>query len=190
MDSDRTLLLPKVAQGDAAAIRACVEEYGPLVYRLASRYLSARPQDVEDAVQDAFIEVWRSASRFDPALGSEAAFIATIAHRRLTDTQRRVRARAAREAKVAEQAAAPRAIATPGLPMDARAVAAAFDGLPEDERVVLFLHYHRGLSHSELAAATQSPIGTIKTRLRRGLARLAAVLNPLPLTALNAEADA
>lgn len=190
MDAERTSLLPRVAKGDADAIRACVAEYGPLIYRLATRYLSARPQEVEDAVQDAFIEVWRSAAKYDPALGSEPAFVATIAHRRLTDSQRRVRARAAREAAAAAEALPTRIATAPSLPADSRSVAVAFDALPEDERVALFLHYHRGLSHSEVAAATHSPIGTIKTRLRRGLARLAAVLNPVPVIAQTAEADA
>jgi RNA polymerase sigma factor (sigma-70 family) len=86
-------ILQRISDGDGTAIDACLREYGDLVWRLASRYLDRAPGEIEDAVQEVFVELWLHAGRFDPALGGEATFVATLAHRRLTDYQRRVTVR-------------------------------------------------------------------------------------------------
>ena len=88
MSGERTALLPRVAAGDAAAVDLVLERYGSLVWSLATRGLRDRPS-AEDAVQEIFLDVWRSAGRFDPARGAEAVFVATIARRRIADAQRK-----------------------------------------------------------------------------------------------------
>lgn len=72
-------ILQRISAGDQDAVAACLDEYGGLVWRLALRYLNSKA-DAEDATQEIFISIWASAHRFDPAKGSEAAFVATVAH--------------------------------------------------------------------------------------------------------------
>src|SRR4051794_24108813 len=81
------MLLSRVASGDRAAIRETIQQYGGLVWSLARRG-SVSQEDAEDAVQEIFTDVWRSAARFDVRSGTEATFIATIARRRLIDRRR------------------------------------------------------------------------------------------------------
>lgn len=171
-------ILQRIADGDERAIAACLDEYGDLVWRLASRYLNRAQGEVEDAVQEVFIELWLSAGRFDPAKGGEPAFVATIAHRRLTDYQRRVTAR-----RRATRSAQENADRFPQSEMDRLAkdeqageALAVLRSLPEDERHALWLWLYQGMSHREISEATRSPIGTIKSRLRRALLRICAAV--------------
>ncbi|MFG0305243.1 MAG: RNA polymerase sigma factor [Phycisphaerales bacterium JB040] len=166
-------ILERIAGGEPGAVEASLDEYGGLVWRLASRYLDGASDEVEDAAQEVFVEVWMRAKRFDPSLGSEAAFVATIAHRRLTDYQRRVSARGSLSRRSRDDLRA-RVLAS-GSPADRlglRDLADEFDRLPEDERQALWLSIHSGMSHRQIGEATQTPVGTVKTRLRNGLRRL------------------
>src|SRR5262245_63951716 len=81
------VLLGRVAAGDQAAIRECIARYGGVVWSLARRF-EARDGDAEDAVQEIFLDLWKSAARFDRQIASEAAFVAMIARRRLIDRKR------------------------------------------------------------------------------------------------------
>ncbi len=175
-------ILNRIAAGDDSAVADCLREYGGLVWRLANRYLDRVKDQVEDAVQEVFVEVWLSAGRYDPARGSEASWIATIAHRRLIDYQRRETTRWAAARKIE---AKPTGDSDPITPLaralsahDLSSTAEAFDRLPADERRALWMSIHNGMSHRQIAEATEAPIGTIKTRLRRGLARLHDALTP------------
>lgn len=164
--------MPRVAQGDdPEAINACIERYQGLVWSLTKNKL--RDSEVEDAVQEIFIDLWKSAGRFDSAEGSETAFVATIARRRLIDRLRR------RERQPTLQAlpepedrqleiSAPSAEASAEAALAARAVNAL---APEERRVVLLSVCH-GLSHAEIADSTRLPLGTVKTYVRRGLMRV------------------
>lgn len=167
-------ILQRIADGDERAITACLDEYGDLVWRLGSRYLNRATGEIEDAVQEVFIELWLSANRFDPAKGGEAAFVATIAHRRFTDYQRRVttRRRVTRSAEANADRSPPSEIDR--LAKDEREAEAigVLRSLPEDERHALWLWLYRGLTHREISVATGAPIGTIKSRLRRALLRI------------------
>jgi len=177
-------ILQRIAAGDESAVADCVDEYGPLAWRLAWRYLGRVSGDIEDAVQEVFVEIWMAAQRFDPGVGSEASFVATIIHRRLIDYQRRMTTRS-REI-TDPQPLAERAPARVQDLVAGRAfgpVAEAFDRLPDAEREALWLSVHGGLSHAQIAAATDSPIGTVKSRLRRGLIRLYEALRPTPASA-------
>jgi len=168
-------LLERVAGGDEAAVELCAKEYGGLVYRLAMRYLDQARDEVEDAVQDVFIEIWTSAKRFDPAKGSESAFVATIAHRRIIDRQRQVSARR-RTLRGASESLKQSPVDLPESGVtsdDDRAVLAqVYSKLPENEREAIWLSVYGGLTHHEIGIATDSPVGTIKSRLRRAMIRM------------------
>lgn len=178
-DQTHANLLPRIARGEEGAVEACVNEYAGMVYALAKRYLEPVGGDPEDAVQEIFVEVWRCAGRYDAGLGSEAAYIATIAHRRLIDVQRRVCARPRMVGEVVEGGSGERGakgggggVASTIQADDLRRTAAALAQLEEQERSILLLALHRGLSHSRIAELVGIPIGTVKTRLRRGLLRV------------------
>ncbi|HET9625397.1 MAG TPA: sigma-70 family RNA polymerase sigma factor [Kofleriaceae bacterium] len=170
-------VLARVAAGDPESIRTCLERYGGLVYALARRYESAG-SDVEDAVQEVFVDLWKSAGRFDPAIAGEATFVAMIARRRLID-----RRRARDRRPTSELLAEPGTHVDPGAPPDVRAEAAqaarALDGLRPDQRRVLVLACH-GMSHSEIAHETGLPLGTVKANVRRGLAAIRDALSDVP----------
>ncbi len=181
--------LQRIASGDSAAVAACLEEYGGMIWGLADRYLRGFGDDLEDAVQEVFVEVWRSAARYDPSLGGEPAFIATIAHRRLIDRQRRLQARralqldetvAVLEAKPVQLAA--HAAATE----ETRRAAKAFEQLDHDEQQALWYALYRGFTHERIAEAINVPLGTVKTRIRRGLARMREMLSAGPQRAAHA----
>ncbi len=169
-------LLHRIAAGDPSAVRACLDRYGGLVWTLASRMLRNRA-DAEDAVQEVFIDLWRTAHRFDPALSSEASFIALLARRRLIDRLRR-RERGAE--------ALPEAVpARPGACRveagdEAARVREAMGRLAEGQRTCLSLSLTEGLSNEEIAARLGMPLGTVKSHCRRGLLRLRALLSGEP----------
>lgn len=170
-----TTRLERIANGDDSAVREVVEEYGGLIYRLARRYLDKVDAEIDDAVQDVFVEIWLHAKRFDPSKGTEASFIATLAHRRLIDAQRRAvtrhrKARASAQDLPQNEPIAPirHAVRTAVL----KDVAQRFDELPDDERQPLWLAIHRGLTHTQIADVLDTPVGTVKTRLRRAVVRL------------------
>jgi RNA polymerase sigma-70 factor, ECF subfamily len=146
-------ILARVASGDANAVRECIDEFGGLVWSIARRMARTRA-DAEDAVQEIFIDVWKSAGRFDPAQGSEKVFVSTIARRRLIDRLRRTKMSHLHDSEEALE--------------DERA-AAVVARLRPDQRKVLRMGLLEGMTHSEIARATGMPLGTVKTQMRRGL---------------------
>lgn len=183
-----TPLLPRIAEGDRSAIRECIARYGGLVWSLAKR---AAQTDAEDAVQEIFLDLWKSASRFDPRVGSEVTFVATIARRRLIDRKRQKQrtpdteslADASREAASATSSSMP-----PEMGAEAALAARALDQLRPEQRQVLILTACHGLSHEEVATSTGMPLGTVKAHARRGLMRVREALGELPIGAATMEA--
>lgn len=166
-------ILERISAGDQSAVAACLDEYGGLVWRLSMRYLGSR-SDAEDATQEIFISLWASAHRYDPAKGGEPAFVATVAHRRLIDMKRAAYVRRAvsieRVAEASEKGVSAGEAAERGS--EAEIAAKAFRRLPAEERDALWMAVRGGLTHTEIAAATDLPVGTVKSRLRRGVQRL------------------
>lgn len=164
------LVLLRVAQGDARAVRECIDQFGSLIWSIARRLTRSRA-DAEDAVQEIFTDIWRSASRFDPEQGSEKVFVATIARRRLIDRLRRAGRHATSE--LTDEMESSLAWADPGTHAEtcaeAQTAARAVMQLRPEQRQVLELGLLQGLSHSEIAEALQMPLGTVKTMMRRGL---------------------
>src|SRR5579859_4175090 len=145
-------VLQRIASGDAAAVRECMDRFGPLVWSLARR-MSRTQADAEDATQEIFLDIWRSAGRYDASLGSDKIFIATIARRRLID---RLRKRSAEPPMDPPEVLETVAWAEPGnLPessTEAGQAARALAELKPEQRQVLELGLMHGLTQSEIAA--------------------------------------
>jgi RNA polymerase sigma-70 factor (ECF subfamily) len=166
-------LLSRVAAGDPAAIRECLARFGGLVWSIAKRF---DPAETEDAVQEIFLDLWRSAGRHDPQVASETAFVAMIARRRLID-RRRSRARRPTTEGIDEVPSIPDAQAQrPDACAEASQAARALTRLRPEQREVLVLSTCHGLSHGEIAARTGMPLGTVKAHARRGLLSIRAAL--------------
>ena len=164
-------ILQRVAAGEPGAINECLSRFHGLVWSLARR-LGAGPADAEDAVQEIFIDLWKSAERFDPSIASETTFVAMIARRRLIDRGRR-RMRRPESAMIEETVSAPGEQADRTEISEAAKVAeAAMAQLRPEQQRVLQLAIHHGCSHEQIAASTGLPLGTVKTHARRGLIRL------------------
>ena len=167
-------LLQRIAGGDEAAFARLYDLLSPRVFGLILRVLVDRAQS-EEVLQEVFLEVWRSASRFAPNRGQGRTWVLTIAHRRAVDRVRASQASSDRDVRVgfrdldvahdgvAEQVE---------LRVEAERVTAALRTLPEAQREALTLAYYGGYSQSEIAALLGAPLGTIKTRMRDGLSRL------------------
>lgn len=166
-------LLSRVAAGDPAAIRECTSRFGGLVWSLARR-ASVSQEDAEDATQEIFLDLWRSAARYDARVGSEVTFVAMIARRRLID-RRRSRQRAPRAVPLVDEAASAGAPSAE-LGAEAALAARALEQLRPEQRQVLLLSACHGLSHEEISSSTGMPLGTVKAHARRGLLRVREVL--------------
>jgi RNA polymerase sigma-70 factor (ECF subfamily) len=169
-------VLKRIAAGDSAAVDECLRQYGGLVWSLARRF-SPDHAESEDAVQEVFVDIWRSADRFDESVGSEATFITMIARRRLIDRHRK-RSRQVDTAALVEEALPAESEGQDRLEIaeDAAQARRALNQLRSEERRVLELSIYQGLSQSKIAEATQLPLGTVKTHARRGLIRLREML--------------
>lgn len=172
---DEASILERVASGDPAAPAACIDRFGGLVWSLARR-LCASAADAEDAVQEIFIDIWKSAGRFDPAIASETTFVAMIARRRLIDRGRR-RMRRPEVPQIADTIAdaSPRNDRT-DTQEQAGIAQRAFAQLRPEQQQVLQLAIHHGCSHEQIATATGMPLGTVKTHARRGLIKIRQIL--------------
>jgi RNA polymerase sigma-70 factor (ECF subfamily) len=163
-------LLPRVAAGERAAIGLCLERYGSLVWSLARR-LSPTSADAEDAVQEIFLDLWKSAERFDERTAAEPVFVAMIARRRLIDRRRALGRRPATESMPEHEEPSEDALGDPHAEVCAEVALAAraVDALRPDQRRVLVLSACEGMSHGEIAESLGMPLGTVKAHARRGL---------------------
>lgn len=177
--SDGTLIA-RITEGDTRALRALYDRCSRRAFAVALGVLTNRGE-AEEVVQETFLQVWRQARRFDARRGGATTWIVTIARSRAID---RLRARGAADRAVASVRAEP-VEATAPSPVEAaeqaelrRKVADALAELPTEQRRALELAYFRGLSQAEIAAELGDPLGTVKTRVRLGLGKLAALLDP------------
>jgi len=162
-------ILQRIAAGDQTAVSDCMDQYGDLIWSLARRYLGM-DADAEDAVQEIYIELWSNAGRFDPNAGSEVTFVSTITRRRMIDRLRKK----GRKPGISDIDDAPESALGEGeesLPHHAELdnIEAAFSGLSEQHQQILQLSIQEGYSHSEIAEQLSMPLGTVKTKVRRGL---------------------
>lgn len=169
-------LLTKIAAGEPAAVDAFLRRHQSMVWGLARRFCRS-PEDAEDATQEIFVDAWKSAARFDPAVGSEVTFLMTIARRRLIDRARRQGRRLSPD--LLEDAGT---IPSPVEPDRAEMhdeVARAQEALTQlrpEQREVLDLALGHGRTHQEISQQIGIPLGTVKSHARRGLIRLREML--------------
>jgi RNA polymerase sigma-70 factor, ECF subfamily len=172
-DPDLAGLLARVARGDHAAFELLYGELAGPVYGVVRQVLRD-PAQSEEIAQEVLLEIWRTATRFDPAKGSPAAWALTIAHRRAVDRVRSESASSRRE----EKAAADRASLDDDVAdvvaatLDGQRVRRCLDGLTELQRESIKLAYYGGYSYPQVARLLGVALGTVKTRIRDGLIRM------------------
>jgi RNA polymerase sigma-70 factor, ECF subfamily len=176
-------LIARVAGRDASALAELYDRHHRLLFSLIVRVLRDRGES-EDVLQEAFVRAWDRAGTYDATLGTPLAWLVRIARNRAID---RLRSRQVR-ANVAESLDAP---ATPDATSEGnpegvattaeqrRAIVAALDALPVEQRQLVESAFFEGYSQSELAEKFNLPLGTVKTRVRTAMQRLRAALASL-----------
>jgi len=167
-----------VARSDEVALGELYDRFGRIAYGLALRVLRD-PGLAEDAVQEAFLQIWRGAERFVPERAKASAWIMTLVHRRAVDLVRREERRRADPLEDASAVAGAEGSAEDlaWLRFERERVQAALSRLPDQQREALELAYYGGFTQSELAERLGQPIGTIKSRMFAGLTRLRELLD-------------
>ena len=164
-------LVALAARSEQSALAELYDRYGRTAYGLALRIL--RDQALaEDAVQDAFLTIWRTASKFVPERGKASTWILTLVHRRAVDVVRREQRRRADSLDLAAEPAVEGVEEDAWLRLQRERVQEALRRLPDAQREALELAYYGGFSQSELAERLGQPLGTIKSRMFTGLSRL------------------
>jgi RNA polymerase sigma factor (sigma-70 family) len=173
--SDEALVL-LAARSEQSALAELYDRYARPAYGLALRILRDEAL-AEDAVQEAFLSLWRTASRFVPERGKASTWILTLVHRKAVDIVRREQRR--RMDVLAEEAEAPTGGADDEawLRLQRERVQHALRQLPDQQREAIELAYYGGFTQSELAERLGQPLGTIKSRMFGGLARLRELLD-------------
>jgi RNA polymerase sigma factor (sigma-70 family) len=172
--SDEALVL-LAARSEQSALAELYDRYGRTAFGLALRVLRDEKL-AEDAVQEAFISVWRTAARFVPERGKASTWILTLVHRRAVDAVRREQRRRADSLDRASEPVGSGADEDAWLRLQRERVQEALRQLPDVQREALELAYYGGFSQSELAERLGQPLGTIKSRMFAGLARMRELL--------------
>lgn len=168
--NDDAELVDAFCAGDETALRILYDRYGALVYRIALATLRSGP-DAEDVTQATFVSAWRGRHTFDPKQGALKGWLLGIVRRRVVD-QIRVNDRHRRTEQQAHDLDAPYDLSGLDHVVDRVLVADALDDLPSTQQNVLRLAFYDDLTHTQIAAATGMPLGTVKSNLRRGLIAL------------------
>jgi RNA polymerase sigma-70 factor (ECF subfamily) len=165
-------LLASVARGEHAAFAVLYDRVAPTVYGTVRRVLRD-PAQSEEVTQEVLLEAWRTAVRFDPTRGSALAWLTTIAHRRAVDRVRAERSAVEREQRVQFVDVAYDAVAEAAhTNLEGERVRRCLRALTDLQRESVVLAYYGGYTYREVAVLLDTPIGTIKTRMRDGLIRL------------------
>lgn len=169
--------LLELRDGDSSALGELYDRYTPLLYPMALRIVRTAA-DAEDVVQQAWVQVWRSAANYDPRRGTVAAWLLTVTRSRALDLYRSLSSRKRAEDKVDPEPVTP--------PVDPTRLASqgevgervrgALQSLPPQQRQVIEIAYFEGLSQSEIAERLGAPLGTVKSWTRQGLTRLRELL--------------
>lgn len=162
-------ILQALAAGEARAAEAFIDQYGDLLWSLARRFCDDHAE-IEDCVQEATIEVWRCAAKFDPSMASETTFVAMIARRRFIDRLRQRKRRPTPE-PLADDDQLAGDPSGPSLETLAEVdrIKPIISQMRDVQRNVVQLAVFRGYSHGDIARVLNMPLGTVKTHLRRAL---------------------
>jgi RNA polymerase sigma-70 factor (ECF subfamily) len=164
-----------VQQGDPRAFELLYDRHGGAAFSLAYRMTGNRAA-AEDVSQEAFLSIWRSRLRYQPERGSVRTWVLGIVHNRAIDTLRRSlvheRRRTSAEGLEERQEAPELTDVEAARREEARHVRTALETLPEEQRRTIELAYFGGFSHSQIAEMLETPIGTVKGRMRLGLEKM------------------
>jgi RNA polymerase sigma-70 factor (ECF subfamily) len=171
---DLAELLKRSGRGDEAAFAQLYDATSARAYGLAVRVVRD-PSQAEEVTQEAFLEIWKTASRFDSGRGSAVSWVLTLVHRKAVDRVRSAEASTRRDTTYHQGSQAVEHDSTAEAAhasMEARRVRQAMGSLTEVQRQALELAYFKGYTHTEVATMLDLPVGTAKTRIRDGLIRL------------------
>lgn len=176
-------LLERIAEGRSDALTALYDRFGRPAYSLARR-VCADESLAEDVVQEVFLIIWREPRRFDPARGAVSSWLLTLVHHRAVDAVRREATRRRHSVRPSEDGEEWSVPVGPGADVAAlEAVAAghvrdALAKLPREQREALALAYFGGYTQREVASLVNVPLGTVKSRMFSGMAKLRDLLGP------------
>jgi RNA polymerase sigma-70 factor (ECF subfamily) len=169
----------RIATGDESALAALYDESSQLVYSMVLRILR-NPLDADEVTLEVYFQVWRTAQSYNEGRGSVGAWLVMLARSRAID---RLRSRGAQEgleepqkAYVETGSAAPLPDQEAEISLQRRRVLSALEALPPEQREALELAFFLGFTHGELAERLNQPLGTVKTRIRKGMIRLRELL--------------
>lgn len=165
------ILIAGVAAGNEAAFRQIYDRRASRLFGIAYRITRQVPM-ASDAVQDAFLELWRNANRFDQQRGDPDVWLSSLVRYRALDMTRRVGREVSDEDLPEEMDTDPDPLERLVAADEASALGRCLGALPPERRKLLSLAYLDGLSHTQLAARLQMPVGSVKSVLRRGLLSL------------------
>ncbi|MFT3711649.1 MAG: sigma-70 family RNA polymerase sigma factor [Archangium sp.] len=172
-------MIDRIVRGEERALAELYERFGARAFGVARRVLRS-DSDAEDVVQDTFIEIWRSATRYDPRRAAPERWILTMTRTRAIDRLRQLGARSRLAENLGVQPGAERAAAPDAhveASREAKRLRDALAKLPGEQRAVLEQAYDLGLTQSEIAEQTGTPLGTVKTRMRTAMIKLADILS-------------
>jgi len=167
-------LLRSSARGDEAAFARLYDASSSRTYGLALRVVRD-PAQAQEVTQEAYLEVWRTASRYDQAKGSAISWLMTIVHRKAVDRVRSAEASSRRDTtyhdttRTVDHDSTAEAAETR---LEGKRVRTALQGLTDVQREAITLAFYGGYTHTEVATMLDLPVGTAKTRIRDGLIRL------------------
>jgi RNA polymerase sigma-70 factor (ECF subfamily) len=171
------VLMDRILQQDSTALETLYNRYGRPVYSLVLR-IAQNPASAEEIVQDIFLQLWRSADRFQISRGPLEPWLFTMARNRALDFLRLKREKQRRREDSDSDVVVPSAVVRPDPEGDidqsrrAEKIRALLSSLPEAQRHAIELAFFEGLTHSEIAEATGEPLGTVKSWIRGGLLKL------------------
>lgn len=172
-------LIVRVGRGDRGAFEQLYDQSAPRVYAMIRKVL-VNPVLSEDATQEVYLQVWRSADQFDPVLGSPTAWLFTLAHRRAVDMVRREQARKDRQGRylaASHVIVHDETVETVLTRYEAEEVKTSLTSLSPLQHEAIKLAFYGGLTYPEIAAQLNIPLPTIKSRIRDGLIQLRKTLS-------------
>lgn len=177
-NDDNSTILQRVARGEKSAFEECFKTYKNLIWKIARKYTKTN-QDAEDAVQDVFLSIWKNAARFDPSLSPEWAFIGLVAQRSLISNYRKSRHRhsdvSLTDFDLERQLS--NSYEKIHLRLELKPVIKAMNKLSSSEIKLIKLSILAGNSHTEISNKIGMPLGTVKSRIKRGLDKIRRSVN-------------
>ena len=171
-------LLANIVKGDQQAFSQLYDHSSTLLYTLAFRILGSR-EEADELVQDVYLEVWRKVARYDVGRGTPIAWLITLTRSRAIDRLRSRAVRGQNSAMPLDETVSSRVADSGPSPYETQsdqelriAVGTAITGLPPAQQQAIELAYYEGLSHMEIAARLNQPLGTVKTRIKLGMSKL------------------